>query len=66
MTSMKHKYPADMDNDLWTDLQRLKELTQTSINSLLTQGARQLIRDRVAEISQMRKSRDFLESMVSV
>ena len=65
MKNMKHKYLADIDTDLWNDLERLKQLEQTSINSLLIRGARQLIRDRVSEIAQMRKTRNSLHDMVS-
>lgn len=66
MSTMRHRYLAEIDYDLWTDLERLKKLDQTSINSLLVRGARQLIKDRVADIAQIRKTRNTLEHMVSV
>ncbi len=65
MKNMKHKYLADIDTDLWNQLENLKQLEQTSINALLVRGARQLIRDRVSEIAQMRKTRNSLHDMVS-
>ena len=65
MRKTKHKYLADIDTDLWNDLENLKQLEQTSINSLLVRGARQLIRDRVSEIAQMRKTRNTLQDMAS-
>ena len=62
----RHSYLTHMDTDLWDDLQKLKKLDNQSINSLMNTAVRKLIKERVSEVAQMRKTRNTLDNMVSV
>lgn len=55
-----------MDTDLWDDLQKLKKMDSQSINSLMNTAVRKLVKERVAEVAQVRKTRITLDNMVSV
>ena len=59
-----HNYLTRLDDQTYLDLKRVKEINGRSINSLLNEGAR-LIRDRtMQEISQQRKTRGSMESIL--
>ena len=60
----KHHYLTKFEPSLWEDLQRLKQLDGQSINSLIHTGTRRLVKERVAEIAQVRKTRTSLQNMV--
>ena len=62
----RHSYLTHLDNGLWDDLQKLKKLDNQSINSLMNTAVRKLIKERVSEVAQMRKTRNTLDNMVSV
>ena len=62
-----HDYAARIDNDLWMDCLRVKELdaATTSINSMVNEGLK-MVRDRkMQEITAQRKRRNTLQSMVT-
>ena len=60
-----HNYLTRIDDDTWMDLQRVRELDNRSANSLINEGVRLVIADKLQKISQMKKHRNSLENMVS-
>ena len=60
-----HNYLTRINDDTWMDLQRVRELDNRSANSLVNEGVRLVIADKLQKISQMKKHRNSLEKMVS-
>ena len=60
-----HNYLTRINDDTWIDLQRIKELDKRSANSLINEGVRLVIADKLQKISQMKKQRNTLHDMVS-
>ena len=60
-----HNYLTRINDDTWMDLQRVRELDNRSANSLINEGVRLVIADKLQKISQMKKHRNSLENMVS-
>ena len=60
-----HNYLTRIDDDTWMDLQRVRELDNRSANSLINEGVRLVIADKLQKISQMKKHRNTLHDMVS-
>ena len=58
-----HNYLARIDDEIWLDLNRVKQLDGRSINSLLMEGARKIRDQKLLEISEQRKRRNSLEAM---
>ena len=64
---IKHDYAARIDYDLWMDVQKVKELdgATTSINSLLNEGLK-MVRDRkMEEITDQRRQRNTMQSILN-
>ena len=60
-----HNYLTRINDDTWMDLQKVRELDNRSANSLINEGVRLVIADKLQKISQMKKHRNSLENMVS-
>ena len=60
-----HNYLTRINDDTWMDLQRVRELDNRSANSLINEGVRLVIADKLQKISQMKKHRNSLDNMVS-
>ena len=60
-----HNYLTRINDDTWMDLQRVRELDNWSANSLINEGVRLVIADKLQKISQMKKQRNTLHDMVS-
>ena len=60
-----HNYLTRIDDDTWMDLQRVRELDNRSANSLINEGVRLVIADKLQKISQMKKYRNTLHDMMS-
>ncbi len=60
-----HNYLTRINDDTWMDLQRVRELDNRSANSLINEGVRLVIADKLQKISQMKKQRNTLHDMVS-
>ena len=60
-----HNYLTRITDDNWMDLQRVRELDNRSANSLINEGVRLVIADKLQKISQMKKHRNSLRDMVS-
>ena len=58
-----HNYLTRIDDDTWMDLQRVRELDNRSANSLINEGVRLVIADKLQRISQMKKQRNTLHSL---
>ena len=58
-----HNYLARIDDEIWLDLNRVKQLDGRSINSLLMEGARKIRDQKLMELSEQRKRRNTLEAI---
>ena len=58
-----HNYPLRIQDDVWNDLKRIQDLDKRSANSLINEGVRMVIADKLQKISQQRKYRNTLEGM---
>ena len=61
-----HNYLARIDDEIWLDLNRVKQLDGRSINSLLMEGARKIRDQKLMELSEQRKRRNSLEAMIEI
>ena len=62
-----HNYLARIDDEIWLDLNRVKQLDGRSINSLLMEGARKIRDQKLMELSEQRKRRNsFIEITLSL
>ena len=52
-----HNYLARIDDEIWLDLNRVKQLDGRSINSLLMEGARKIRDQKLMELSEQKKRR---------
>ena len=61
-----HNYLARIDDEIWLDLNRVKQLDGRSINSLLMEGARKIRDQKLMELSEHRKRRNSLKEIVAI
>ena len=61
-----HNYLTRINDDTWEDLQRVKELDNRTANSLINEGIRLVVADKLQKISQLKKQRNTLQDMISV
>ena len=60
-----HNYLARIDDEIWLDLNRVKQLDGRSINSLLMEGARKIRDQKLMELSKQRKIQVSLKEITS-
>ena len=60
-----HNYPLRIQDEVWNDLKRIQQLDKQSANSLINEGVRMVIADKLQKISQQQKQRNSLNDMVS-
>ena len=60
-----HNDPLRIQDEVWNDLKRIQELDKRSANSLINEGVRMVIADKLQKISQQQKQRNSLNDMVS-
>ena len=60
-----HQYPLRVQDEVWEDLKRIQELDKRSANSLINEGVRMVIADKLQKISQQQKQRNSLEGMTA-
>ena len=60
-----HNYLARIDDEIWLDLNRVKQLDGRSINSLLMEGAGKIRDQKLMELSEQRKRRNSLRGVIS-
>ena len=58
-----HNYLARIDDQIWLDLNRVKQLDGRSINSLLMEGARKIRDQKLMELSEQKKRSNSLEAI---
>ena len=59
----KHSYLTSVPVDLWKQLSKLKQLNGQSMNSLIVEACRLLVRSKVDEITKQRKTNETLANM---
>ena len=60
-----HQYPLRVQDEVWEDLKRIKRLDKQSANSIINEGIRLVVQDKLQKISQQQKQRNSLNDMVS-
>ena len=61
-----HNYLTRIKDEHWEDIQRVKILDNCSANSIINEGIRLMIKEKLQELSTLRKNRTSLQNMVSV
>ena len=61
-----HNYLTRIHDDHWEDLQRIKKLDNVSVNPLINEGVGLVVKDKLQQLSTLRKNRNSLENMVTV
>ena len=60
-----HQYLTRIKDEHWEDIQRVRTLDNRSANSIINEGIRLVIKEKLQELSTLRKNRTSLENMVS-
>ena len=60
-----HNYLTRIKDEHWEDIQRVKSLDNCSANSIINEGIRLVIKQKLQELSTLRKNRTSLHNMVS-
>ena len=60
-----HNYLTRIKDTHWKDIQRVKTLDNCSANSIINEGIRLVIKQKLQELSTLRKNRTSLHNMVS-
>ena len=61
-----HQYLTRIKDEHWEDIQSVKTLDNCSANQIINQGIRLIVKQKLEELSTLRKNRTSLENMVSV
>ena len=60
-----HNYLTRIKDEHWEDIQRVRTLDNRSANSIINEGIRLVIKEKLQELSTLRKNRTSLHNMVS-
>ena len=60
-----HNYLTRIKDTHWEDIQRVMTLDNSSANSIINEGIRLVIKQKLQELSTLRKNRTSLQNMVS-
>ena len=60
-----HNYLCRINDDQWIDLMKIKSLDKRSFNSLIQEGCRLVVQEKLKQLSTLRKNRNSLQNMVS-
>ena len=60
-----HNYLTRIKDTHWEDIQRVMTLDNSSANSIINQGIRLIVKQKLEELSTLRKNRTSLQNMVS-
>ena len=60
-----HNYLTRIKDEHWEDLQRVRTLDNCSANSIINEGIRLVIKEKLQELSTLRKNRTSLQNIVS-
>ena len=58
-------YLTRIKDEHWEDIQRVRTLDNCSANSIINEGIRLVIKQKLQELSTLRKNRTSLQNMVS-
>ena len=53
-----------IEDETWNDLTRVKRLDNSTYNSLINEGIRRVVKDKLEQMTTLRKNRNSLENMV--
>ena len=65
MKNNTHDYLMRINDDTWEDLTRVKKLDNQTYNSLINEGIRRVVKDKLEQMTTLRKNRNSLENMVN-
>ena len=60
-----HQYLTRIKDEHWEDIQRVKTLDNCSANSIINEGIRLVIEQKLQKLTTLRKNRTSLQNMVS-
>ena len=60
-----HNYLIRVKDEHWEDIQRVMTLDNSSANQIINQGIRLIVKQKLEELSTLRKNRTSLQNMVS-
>ena len=60
-----HNYLTRIKDEHWEDIQRVMTLDNSSANQIINQGIRLIVKQKLQELSTLRKNRTSLQNMVS-
>ena len=60
-----YNYLCRINDDQWIDLMKIKSLDKRSFNSLIQEGCRLVVQEKLQQLSTLRKNRNSLQNMVS-
>ena len=60
-----HNYLTRIKDSHWEDIQRVMTLDNSSANSIINQGIRLIVKQKLEELSTLRKNRTSMQNMVS-
>ena len=61
-----HNYLTRIHDEQWEDLQKITKLDNRSVYSYINEGIRMVVKDKLQQLSTLRKNRNSLENMVTV
>ena len=64
--NLKHQYLMNINDDDWNNLQVIRRITDTTFATLMREGLRHIVKQRLENISQRRKMSETLSHMVDV
>ena len=59
-----HNYLTRIKDEHWEDIQRVRTLDNSSANQIINQGIRLIVKQKLEELSTLRKNRTSLQNMV--
>ena len=60
-----HNYLVRVKDEHWEDIQRIKSLDNSSANVIINEGIRLVVKEKLQQLSTLRKNRNSLQNMVS-
>ena len=61
-----HNYLTRIKDEHWEDIQRVRTLDNRSANSIINEGIRLVVKEKLQQLSTLRKNRTSLQNMVYV
>ena len=64
--NLKHQYLMNINDDDWNNLQVIRRITDTTFATLMREGLRYVVKQKLENISQRRKQTETLSHMGNV